>query len=174
MKRGKIRKHLFAASAMFMLTSTVLANPPSDLVCPTAEEIQAYQSIMAFPYGYENASDRVKFIDMALNTSTFDLSAKWTVVMSPLLVKQTDDVHATANNTIHSLVPVSATPFKFSVLSDLVSNGDDDEEINWFCVYKSTLPGDVSAIAYYDVFGPDEAEPDAVKKVMKLARNFLK
>src|SRR5437879_7592330 len=114
MMQNKLMKRLFAASVCFMLSSTVLADQQSELVCPTAEEIQAYQSIMAFPYGYDNASDRVKFIDMALSTAAFDLSGKWTVIMSPLLVKQTEDVHATAIDIIHSLVPVSAVPFKFS------------------------------------------------------------
>lgn len=133
---------LISSSVFAFMSHLAFAQKVAQVTCPTADEIKQFSYLASYPYGFNHESKNLKSIGVAVNMSDVDSDADsgWALVMHPLEVGQSESAVDVVQNTLEKLIPVSSTPFNYTVIDDL------DIPV---CAY--TLPGnqEVNALAYF-------------------------
>lgn len=147
---------ILASSIVVLMSQFVSANETPTVMCPTADQIKQFSYLASFPFGFNNESKSLKSVIVAANLEEIEAESGWALVMHPLEIGSSETAPQVAQNAIDKLVPVSNTPFNYTIVDDL--------EIS-VCAY--TLPGyqQVNVLAYYIDQSYDDMDDDNFAKI---------
>ena len=147
---------LISSSIVVLMSQFAFANKATSVNCPTADQIKQFSHLASFPFGFNSESKSMKSVAVAANMEELDAESGWALVIHPLEVSQSETAPQVVQNAIDKLVPVSSTPFNYTIVDDL--------EVP-VCAY--TLPGNqqVNALAYYVDQSFDDMDDDNFAKV---------
>lgn len=147
---------LISSSLLVLMSQFAFANEPTNVTCPTADQIKHFSYLASFPFGFNNKSKNLKSVAVAVNMEDLNAEAGWALVMHPLEVGQSETAAQVVENTVDKLVPVSSSPFNYTIVDDL--------EIP-VCAYM--LPGNqqINVLAYYIDESYDDMDDDNFAKV---------